>query len=138
MRRTTIFRAAILAFGLTAAVVAWGQFGRIGDALKRGKDTADALKPISTEQEVAMGKEVASKMISYMGVFDNPMAVDYVRKVGAVVAAQSDRKDVKYYFEILNAGDVNAFSTPGGYIFVTTGLLGKIKNEAELAAVLGH
>ena len=93
---------------------------------------------ITTKQEVAMGREVAAKMISYFKVFDNKQAAAYVRKVGQAAALQSERQDLSYHFEVLDTDAVNAFATPGGFIFVTRGLLENLKTEAELADVLGH
>lgn len=129
---------ALIALALAAPVVA--QFPRLprgaDRALKTAKDISEL--EITTEQEVTMGKEVAARMVQYMTVFDNETAAAYVRKVGAAVAAQAERKDLRYNFGILDTDDVNAFATPGGYIFVTRGLLENIKNESELAGVLGH
>lgn len=123
---------------LLVAAAAEAQFGRIGDALRRGKKVADAFAPFSTQEEIDLGKEVASRMIGYFKAWDNEKAAAYVRRVGELVSMQSERQDVKYYFEVLDTDDVNAFAAPGGYIFVTRGLLETIKTEAELAGVLGH
>ena len=131
---------------------AGAQFGRLGGVINRGKATVDkgldkadqgkqiaeTFTPLTTEQEVAMGKEVAAKMIAYFKPFNNEKAQAYVRKVGRAVALQSDRKDVKYRFALLDTDDVNAFAAPGGFIFVTRGLLENIQSEAQLAAILGH
>ncbi len=123
-----------------SALAAAAQFPRLPrgaeTALKTAKNLSDIQ--ITTEQEVTMGKEVAARMVHFMTVFDNETAAAYVRKVGAAVAAQAERKDVRYNFGILDTDDVNAFATPGGYIFITRGLLENIKNESELAGVLGH
>ena len=77
-------------------------------------------------------------MIAYFKVCENEKAVSYVRKVGHTVAMQSERQDVAYHFEVLDTDVVNAFAAPGGYIFVTRGLLESVKTEGELAGVLGH
>jgi len=123
---------------LLVAAAAEAQFGRLGDALRRGKKVADAFAPFTVEEEVTIGKEVASRMIGYFKPWDNEKAAAYVRRVGELVSMQSERQDVKYYFEVLDTDDVNAFAAPGGYIFVTRGLLETINTEAELAGVLGH
>ncbi len=137
MNRPTLIVTIVLGC-LAAAIPAQAQFGRIGDAMKRTKDVAEAFTPISTEQEVAIGREVAAKMIGYFKVYENEKVAGYVRKVGATVAMQAERQDVSYYFEVLDTDDVNAFATPGGYIFITRGLLDTLTSEAELAGVLGH
>jgi len=68
----------------------------------------------------------------------DPGAVDWVKRVGQKVAKQSGRKDLEFYFEVLDAKEVNAFAGPGGYVYVTTGLMNLVSSEDELACVLGH
>jgi hypothetical protein len=63
---------------------------------------------------------------------------EYVNKVGKALAANSERPDIRWTFMVLEDPSVNAFSAPGGYVFVTTGLLRVVDNEAQLAGVLGH
>jgi hypothetical protein len=63
---------------------------------------------------------------------------EYVNKVGKALAAVSERPDIRWTFMVLDEPTVNAFSAPGGYVFVTTGLLKAVDNEAQLAGVLGH
>jgi Zn-dependent protease with chaperone function len=63
---------------------------------------------------------------------------EYVNKVGKALAANSERPDIRWTFMVLDDPSVNAFSAPGGYVFVTTGLLKAVENEAQLAGVLGH
>ena len=63
---------------------------------------------------------------------------DYVRSVGNIVARNTERPDVRYKFYVLDTPDVNAFALPGGYVYVTRGLLAYANSEAELAGVLGH
>ena len=74
----------------------------------------------------------------YGGVYDQPDLTRYVNLVGRAVALTCDRADIEYRFAILNHDSINAFAAPAGYIFVTRGLLKTIRNEAELATVLGH
>jgi len=129
---TTLFLAAF--FLAVAVAPASAQLrGRLGNILGKAKDLE-----INTEQETAIGKEVAAKMITYFGLYENPKLADYVRKVGEAVAMQSQRDDIYYHFEILESPAVNAFAAPGGFIFVTRGLLESIGSEAELAGVLAH
>lgn len=62
----------------------------------------------------------------------------YVALVGNAVAAHSDRPDLRYYFAVLDADEVNAFAAPGGFVFVTRGALRLMRDEAALGGVLGH
>jgi predicted Zn-dependent protease len=96
--------------------------------------------PISTQQETQMGREEHPKILEEFGgaYTEKPELNTYVQSVGTFIAATSERKDVTYTFTVLNTPDVNAFAVPGGYIYITRGLLALANNEAEMAGVLGH
>ncbi|HEY1385976.1 MAG TPA: M48 family metalloprotease [Dongiaceae bacterium] len=96
--------------------------------------------PISTQQEAQMGREEHPKILEEFGgaYTEKPALNTYVQSVGTFIAATSERKDVTYTFTVLNTPDVNAFAVPGGYIYITRGLLALANNEAEMAGVLGH
>jgi predicted Zn-dependent protease len=87
-----------------------------------------------------MGREEHPKILAeFGGAYDEKPALNaYVQSVGQFIAATSERKDVTYTFTVLNTPDVNAFAVPGGYIYITRGLLALANNEAEMAGVLGH
>ncbi len=93
---------------------------------------------ISTPQEVEIGAGVDQSIRQEFKVLNDPGIQGYVNEVGARVASHADRQDVHYSFTVLDDDAVNAFAAPGGWIYVTTGLLKAATNEAELAAVLGH
>jgi beta-barrel assembly-enhancing protease len=97
------------------------------------------LLPIGYDEELALGQAISLQVVSrYGGVVNNPAFTEYVNLVGLAVANTCDRPDIPYHFAILNHDSINAFAAPGGYIFVTNGLIKQVRNEAELAAVLGH
>jgi len=97
------------------------------------------LLPISYEEEQSIGTSISLQVIArYGGVYDQPELTRYVNLVGRAVALTCDRPDIPYRFALLNSNSINAFAAPAGYVFVTRGLLAQIRNEAELAAVLGH
>lgn len=97
------------------------------------------LLPISYEEEQSIGAAIALQVVArYGGVYDQPELTRYVNMVGRAVALTCDRPDIPYHFAVLNHESINAFAAPAGYVFVTRGLLKQIRNEAELAAVLGH
>src|SRR5881296_924088 len=97
------------------------------------------LLPISYEEEQSIGAAIALQVVArYGGVYDQPEITRYVNLVGRAVALTCDRPDIPYHFAVLNSDSINAFAAPAGYVFVTRGLLKQIRNEAELAAVLGH
>jgi predicted Zn-dependent protease len=109
------------------------------EAVEKTKKTADFLLPIGDEEELAIGQAISLQVVSrYGGVVNNPALTEYVNLVGLAVANTCDRPDIRYHFAVLNHDSINAFAAPGGYIFVTSGLIKQVRNEAELAAVLGH
>lgn len=104
-----------------------------------GLKTIQGLMPIGYKEEVAIGGAVALEAVArFGGLFEDPAAEKYVATVGTAVALTSDRPDIPYYFGILNADEPNGFACPGGYVFISRGLLRLIQNEAQLAGVLGH
>jgi beta-barrel assembly-enhancing protease len=100
---------------------------------------AGGLLPIGYEEEQSIGKAIALQVIARSGgTLAQPELVRYVNLVGQAVALTSDRPDIAYHFAVLKDDSINAFAAPAGYVFITNGLLKQIRNEAELAGVLGH
>jgi predicted Zn-dependent protease len=93
---------------------------------------------MSPEREATVGKQAAAEVAQSMGLVEDPDLVAYVRQVGARVAAHSPRKDVPFQFAIANMAETNAFALPGGYVYVSRGLLALARSEDELANVLAH
>ena len=98
----------------------------------------DVAGAVSLEEEVKLGKEEHAKIISRFGVYRDQELQAYINKVGQRVAAESNREEINYKFTILNDDMINAFALPGGFIYVTRGMLMHMNSESELAAVLGH
>jgi len=96
------------------------------------------LTLVSSEQEVALGKQSAEEVRQTMGIYDDPKAKAYVEAIGLRMATTSERPRIPWTFEIVDDDTVNAFALPGGPIFVTRGILTHLGSEAELAAVVGH
>jgi len=96
------------------------------------------LSETSLEQEVAIGKQLAGDLLGAAPLLKNDALQGYVNRVGRWVAAQSERPELAWHFGVLDISDINAFSLPGGYVFITRGLYQKLSNEAELAGILGH
>lgn len=112
---------------------------RLANAIHGTGALVAGLLPISYEEEKSIGEAIALQVVArYGGTVDQPELVRYVNLVGKAVANTSDRPDIAYHVAVLNHDSINAFAAPAGYIFVTRGLLKQIRNEAELAAVLGH
>jgi len=96
------------------------------------------LSLVSESQEIQMGKEAAQQTIQQIGVVDNPQVEAYVSQIGMKMAKASERPNLPWEFHVVNDASVNAFALPGGFIFVTRGLMTYINDEAELATVVGH
>lgn len=88
--------------------------------------------------EINIGTENDPQIRKKFGVYNNPELQAYIDRIGQKLAAQSHRPKLKYHFIVLDSPEVNAFALPGGYIYITRGILAFINSEAELAAVLGH
>jgi beta-barrel assembly-enhancing protease len=93
---------------------------------------------MSDKDETALGHETASYLCARYGLVKNAALTRYVNLVGRTVANRSERTNIPYRFGILNTDEVNAYAAPGGYIFITKGLLQFVADEAELAGALAH
>lgn len=93
---------------------------------------------VSTEQELALGDDFAAMLLGATRLHPNQQLQQYVNQVGRHLASQSTRPDLPWTFAVLDTPDLNAFAIPGGYVFVTSGLLANLQSEAELAGVLAH
>lgn len=107
-------------------------------ALLAGSAAPAAAAFISTGQEIQIGRDAAREIEAEYGVVDNPAQTAYVTRVGLRVVAVSARRELPWTFKILNTGIVNAISLPGGFIYVTRGMLAFLRSEDELAFVLAH
>jgi predicted Zn-dependent protease len=96
------------------------------------------LMLVSEGQEIAMGAAGAQEVASTIGLVDDPELQNYVQRLGMQLAADSERPQLPWSFGVIDDPTPNAFAFPGGYIFITRGLMGLMGNEAELVTVLGH
>ena len=93
---------------------------------------------MSPEQEVTVGASEHEKIVKQFGLYKNASMQTYVDEVGQRVVKDTERPDVKYKFYVLDSPIVNAFALPGGYIYLSRGLIALANSEAEMAAVLAH
>jgi predicted Zn-dependent protease len=93
---------------------------------------------MSEEQEIKIGEENHRKILKTYGPYQNESLQNYVNAVGQSLVSVSERSELKFTFTVLDDDAVNAFALPGGYIYITRGILAYLNSEAELAAVLGH
>jgi predicted Zn-dependent protease len=96
------------------------------------------LSLVSEEQEIEMGRQAAQEAEQSIGVVNDPALQAYVQKVGAELAASSERPELPWSFKVVDDPSPNAFALPGGFIFVTRGLMDLMTNESQLATVVGH
>jgi len=93
---------------------------------------------ISEQYEIELGKETDAEIRQEYGAYNDPHLNQYVRQVGMTLVPYTHRPHLTYHFIVLDSPVVNAFAVPGGYIYVTRGILAMMNSEAELAVVLGH
>ncbi len=93
---------------------------------------------IGEQQEIKMGLEADKGIQGQMGLYPDPAMQEYIQDLGARLAALSERPNLPWTFRVLDDPIVNAFALPGGYIYVTRGILSHFNSEAELVSVLGH
>jgi len=125
----------VLAFTLLLAACNTLDLNSLGDI---GSTLNQAFVPASDDDEMEIGKEAAAVLLGAAPLVDDAALQRYVNRVGRWVAMQSDRPELPWRFAVLDDPDINAFAAPGGYVFITKGLLARLHSEAELAAVLGH
>ena len=93
-------------------------------------------QPVEADRD--MGKEVVKQVEDEMGIFNDPGRTEYLNAIGQRLARTLGDQRFVYSFRIVNQPESNAFAAPGGYIFVSRGLLALTSNEEELANVIGH
>lgn len=96
------------------------------------------LMLISDQQEVEMGRQGDKAVLAQFGRYGDEHLQGYIAGVGQRIAAVNHRQGLTYQYVILDSQVLNAFALPGGYVYITRGLLAYLNNEAQLASVLGH
>ena len=117
--------------------------GLLAGGRKKGPDDIGNTDPgkgvnfYSIEKEIALGRQMAQEVERQAGIVDDPIISEYVKRLGQNLARNSDAK-VPFTVKAIDSGEVNAFTLPGGFMFVNTGLILSAGNEAELAGVMAH
>ena len=127
-------------------LVASSAFAQFGDILKNkdkilkgAKVARAATADFTPEQELEIGKVVAGKVLFNYPPVQNDRLQQYVRLIGETLVPYSERPNQAWHFAVIDAKDViNAFSTPGNFVFVTSAAIKQMKSVAELANVIGH
>jgi beta-barrel assembly-enhancing protease len=128
----------VLLLGLVA-LPAHAQFNfNLNRILDAAKNVGQATGEIDEKQEIQIGRDMGSRLLGAAPLVADARVQRYVNHVGRWLAAQTERPDLPWPFGVLDAPQVNAFAAPGGTIFVTRGLIERMRSEAELAGVLAH
>lgn len=136
MRTTALVVIGLFGFGLVAEGEQLGQIGKGLSIAKKANDVRDLQMTDAEEQE--LGAAVSERIRTRYGVVQDAAVHRYLALVGTALAQGSTRPALPWTFVVLDTDGVNAFAAPGGYVHITRGALALIKNEAELAGVLGH
>jgi predicted Zn-dependent protease len=96
------------------------------------------LMLVSEDQEIAMGRQADSAVVTTIGLYADPVWQRYIQQFGARIAATSERPNLPWTFRVVDDPAINAFAIPGGFVYVTRGLLAHLTSEAQLASVVGH
>ena len=96
------------------------------------------LSLVPESQEIQIGRESDQQVVAQMGLYKNEATQAYVSQLGKKLAAHSERPNLPWTFRVVDDPVVNAFALPGGFVYVTRGLMTHLNSEAELVSVLGH
>jgi beta-barrel assembly-enhancing protease len=107
---------------------------------RTGQTLRNSFSDITEEEEYYIGRAVAAVILSRYPVYQNQAVTEYVNTIGQAVAVYSDRPEIYsgYHFLVLDSEEVNALAAPGGFVFITKGLLERCRNEEMLGCVLAH
>lgn len=133
----SIVMAAGIFFGqpLIAQALSWGDLLRGGIQIFQGVQ----LSRLNDNQEAELGRQINAELTrSQVRIVRDPALTAYVNQIGQRLAANSDRPNIRYTFQVVEQNSINAFATMGGYVYVHRGLLNAADNEAQLASVIGH
>jgi predicted Zn-dependent protease len=103
-----------------------------------GSKLFKAAAGVSDADEQKIGREVAANLAARYGLVEDADKVRYINLIGQAIVKKCSRSNIPYHFAILKSKEINALAAPGGYIFVTQGLLDTLQDESELSGVLAH
>jgi predicted Zn-dependent protease len=135
--KAILFMAALTATGMAYAQFRMPNFD-LNKAVESVKNVNKAVREPSEAEEISIGRDVASRLLGAAPLVDDAAMQRYVNQVGRWLALQTERPDLPWQFGVLDSPNLNAFAMPGGTIFITRGLLARMRSEAELGGVLGH
>jgi len=99
---------------------------------------SQSFETIDEKQEIEIGRQLAAMLLGSKPLLNDPPLQRYVNQLGRWISLQSGRPNLPWTFGVLDDRGYNAFATPGGYIFVTKGLIDRVRDESELGGILAH
>lgn len=129
--------AVLVAAVLSICAPAFGKDKKKDPAEIGDRNVSKGLNFYSLDQELALGKQLAIEVEKQAKIVDDPLVSEYINRLGQNLARNSD-VTFPVTFQLIEADEINAFTLPGGYIFINTGLLKLSANEAELASAIAH
>jgi predicted Zn-dependent protease len=134
----TMARSTVMFVMAVASIVPASAKDKTKDPTEIGdRNVAKGLNFYSLDQELALGKQLAIEVEKQAKIVDDPAVSEYINRLGQNLARNSD-VTFPVTFKLIEAEEINAFTLPGGYIFINTGLLKLSANEAELASAIAH
>ena len=120
------------------AMLTLGLFGGINSCTTDYVTGKRTFSLVSESQEIAMGREADPQIIAEYGLYDDPTISAYVSQLGTRLSKRSQRSQLDYTFRVVDSPIINAFALPGGYVYITRGIMAHFNSEDELAGVMGH
>lgn len=93
---------------------------------------------VSTQQELAMGRQYAAEINQQLPIVEDAAINRYINELGTLIQRQPGNRDIPYSFYVVNIDQVNAFAVPGGHVYINRGLIERSANLSELAGVVAH
>ena len=125
-------------FKLSALMLSGALLAGCGSAVNNPVTGQAERSVMSEAAEIAEGRKSHAQVLQEYGVLQNPRVQAYVNDIGQRLARQSQRANLQWTFTVLDSPEINAFALPGGYVYITRGIMVYLDSEADLAGVVGH
>ena len=125
-------------FKLSALMLSGALLAGCGTAVNNPVTGQAERSVMSESAEIAEGRKSHAQVLQEYGVLQNPRVQAYVNGIGQRLAQQSQRANLQWTFTVLDSPEINAFALPGGYVYITRGIMVYLDSEADLAGVVGH
>lgn len=125
-------------FGRARAVLLLSLVGTLAGCARNPATGERELSLVSEAQEIQMGREADADIVASLGLYGDEALQAYVQDLGMRLAAVSERPDLPWTFRVVDDPTVNAFALPGGFVYITRGIMSHLTSEAELVGILGH